>query len=603
MIKKMKKHDLFFIIGIFAVLVMHLLCIYGADHFADESLYPTVPLRLINGDSLVEDEWHVTQFVSLFLYIPVRLYTAIKGSTEGIILFLRYFYLIIHTGVSVGIYKFFRKYENWAVAAVLMYYSQVPLRFMSANYHSLLALFLLLFTLVLLKIYEEDNPYLCIIAGFFYGCACVCNPLECLVFGLYILACIIWSAKYKSYKKKMKKLSSYDAVQMALKCKTLKKFFGAKAFLMFTSGLGIAAFISVVFYFGTGGTLTGLFENIPNVLESASHNMFESPIEAFLNKLSISFNHFSAISLGLPFILPVLYLALLLDKKRRETKHKLIYICISFAVSVFYTVGITIGALNNGRRFAIALPFFIMASVCYILTEEKNKKLFYCMWLPSVIATVIQHMASDMHLSVFWALIIANIAGTFFAKDFAEELIIAEGNKPKSIVKPCVSMLSIVICLQLVFQCGLYMVGRTVKLEYKELEKGPYAGLHLEDDNLQRNSSIMDDLDTIRLRTDADDPVLIISEFSWMYLYLDRPFATYSTWMPFLEIERLDTYFSMNPDKMPKYIYVGWVYIPGSVMEGHRIDRDRAQKDVDVITQRYDCYVEGLSNGFLLTVK
>ncbi len=160
MIKKIKKYDLLFIIGMLATLAMHLLCIYGADHFADESLYPTVPLRLMNGDSLVQDEWHLTQFISLFLYIPVRLYMTVKGSTQGIILFLRYFYLVIHTGVSVGIYKFFRKHEVWAVVATLMYYTQVPLRFMSANYHSLLALFLLLFTISLIKIYEKAFSYI-----------------------------------------------------------------------------------------------------------------------------------------------------------------------------------------------------------------------------------------------------------------------------------------------------------------------------------------------------------------------------------------------------------------------------------------------------------
>ena len=40
------------------VLIMHLLCIIGPDHFADEAFYPSVPLRLVNGESLVSDDWH-----------------------------------------------------------------------------------------------------------------------------------------------------------------------------------------------------------------------------------------------------------------------------------------------------------------------------------------------------------------------------------------------------------------------------------------------------------------------------------------------------------------------------------------------------------------
>ncbi len=601
--KRLKKCDLIFIVGMLATLIMHLVCIYGADHFADESLYPTVPLRLLNGDSLVIDEWHVTQFVSLFLYFPVKCYIAIKGSTQGIILFLRYFYLMIHTGVSIGLYKLFRKYTVWAVIATLMFYTQVPLRFMSANYHSLLALFLLFFTITLLKIYENDKIYLYVIAGFCYGCCCVCNPFECFVFAIYIIACLIWSIKHILYKKKMNTLSDCDAVRLAIKCKYLKRFFGIRAFFGITLGLSIAATISIVFFFSTGGTIAGLLENIPNLLSEGSHDMFSEPLFAIANKISTSLNHFSKISLGFPFILPIFYLVLFFDRKRRKFNHKIVYICIAFVVSVFYIVGITIGSLNSSRQFAITLPFFIIASVCYILTENKNKKLFYCMWLPSVIATVIQHMASDMHLSVFWVLIIANIAGVFFVKDFIDELVPLDKNKSNSLIKMCSSMICIVIGLQLVFQCSLYMIGRVVKSEYAELERGPYAGLRLEEQNLQRNNSIMDDLDIIKERTEPDDPVLIISEFSWMYLYVERPFATYSAWQPILEIDRLNTYFSLNPEKIPKYIYVPWVYIPSSVLSGHGLSPERAQKNVDVITENFNCDIEELSNGFLLTVK
>ena len=52
------------------VLIMHLLCIIGPDYFADEAFYPSVPLRLVNGESLVSGDWHLTQFALIFTYIP-----------------------------------------------------------------------------------------------------------------------------------------------------------------------------------------------------------------------------------------------------------------------------------------------------------------------------------------------------------------------------------------------------------------------------------------------------------------------------------------------------------------------------------------------------
>lgn len=104
--KWIRNYDFIFVVAMLAGVLLHLSCIFGAEHFADESFYPTVPLRLMNGDSLVSDEWQLTQFLSLFLYIPVRIYMAIKGSTEGIIVFLRFFYLVIHTAAAVGVYAF-----------------------------------------------------------------------------------------------------------------------------------------------------------------------------------------------------------------------------------------------------------------------------------------------------------------------------------------------------------------------------------------------------------------------------------------------------------------------------------------------------------------
>lgn len=600
--KKLCKYDWIFVVAMIAGLLIHLACIYSADHFADESLYPTVPLRLLNDDSLVSDEWHLTQFTSLFLYLPVSIWMGLKGTTEGIILFLRYFYLVIHTSVSVGIYTFFRKNKIWAVAAALMFYTQVPLRFLSANYHSLLALFLLLLTITLLKLYEKNNTYLYILAGFFYGCCCVCNPFDCMLFGVYIIVCFVWHIKKKHYKKKCANLSFGEAFAITQKSEIRNKFFSTRAFFKFFAGLCIAAIISIVFFFATGGTLIELIKNIPYLLRDGGHDIFRSPIAAFIEKTGLTLQYFNTISLNLPFLLPAFYIVLLIDKKRKNSTHKSWYLIISFMLAVFYTVGVLIGALGNSRCLAMTLPFAIISSVCYILTENKNKKLFYCMWLPGLIANGVQYLASDLHLSTMWVLTISNIAGVFFIKDFIAEYRQDE-NIGKNLRKVCQSLICAGLCLQLIFQCGIYMIGRTVNIkEYTELQRGPYAGLLLEKENYERNNSIMDDLDIIKSRTTPDDPVLIVSEFSWMYLYIERPFGVYSAWQPFLEKERLIEYYTLNPEKMPKCIYIGWVIIPTGVSSGHRINKTRAENYAESLMQVFDCEREDLSNGILLTV-
>ena len=228
------------------------------------------------------------------------------------------------------------------------------------------------------------------------------------------------------------------------------------------------------------------------------------------------------------------------------------------------------------------------------------------MWLPSAVATVIQYLASDLHLSVMWTLVIGNIAGVFFISDFVNEL----RNMPKELrtkgtdkkIALCAGLLCAGICLQLFLQCGLYVTGRTVGTDYVKLDKGPYSGIYMSRDMYNKNHNIMNDLDEIKLRSNTNEPVLIISEFSWMYLYTERPFATYSAWQPFLEADRLKAYYTLNPQKIPSYIYIGYYTIPGSVLKGYGYNTQRAQNYADSLKQMFDCKEEKLSNGILLSL-
>ena len=371
--------------------------------------------------------------------------------------------------------------------------------------------------------------------------------------------------------------------------------------MKFSLGALIAVILCLIFFFVTGGTIPGLLKNIPNILADGGHDIFASPIEAFGEKIETTWWHFSQISFGLPFLLPIFYLVLWFDKKRREPTHKLIYIIISFIFALFYTVGVNIGALANSRQLAITLPLFIVSTVCYILTEQKNKTLFYSMWVPTILAAVAQYAASDLHLSSLWVLNVCNIAGVFFIKDFCKEL------QPITVNwKPiCKALVCIVLCLQIAFHCCIFCWGKIITpAQSTKVEKGPYAGFYMQTETYDMNMQMMADLDNIKARSNPDDPILILSEFTWMYLYIDRPFATFSTWQPFLEADRLKVYYENNPDRKPKYIYIPWVFIPTGVSTGHEINPDRAQLDADILNQMFDfkCQQENLSYGILLTV-
>ncbi len=512
--------------------------------------------------------------------------------------------MTIHTIISSGIYVCFRKNKLWAVAAALMFYTQVPYRIMAANYNSLFAVFLLLFTITLLMLCEKRKPLLHIFAGIWYGCACVCNPVACLFFVVYAIVCILWNVKQKNdikannIKKKKVKLSQKQEV--------LNEFFKPASILKFCFGIAVIASISIVFFYATGGTIKGLIQNIPNLLSDEKHIFLNSANTSFANKLKLAYTYFSDISFNLPFLLPLFFLILLFDKKRTKYNHCVVYILISFIFVIFYTCGVCVGSLDSFRKFALSLPFFIFASVCYILTTNKNLKLFYCMYLPGIIATIIYFLTSNTYLLVFWVLTISNIAGVFFIKDFATE--IADNKriitlKMRNTYKICTSILCVSICLQLIFQCSLYMVGKVITPENIQINQGPLAGLMAKQQDFDCYNTVINDLNIIKQRNDCNEPIMIVSEFCWMYLHTDSPIASYSAWQPTLDIDRLSTYYKMNPDKIPKYIYIGWIGIPNGELEAYSENVEHANSDVQDLKEMFDCDIEALSGGYLLTVK
>lgn len=97
-------------------------CFYGFGS-NDEPFYLTVAHRLSLGDSLIKDEWHLSQ-LSGFLLMPfVWLYRTIMHSTEGILLTARFLYVILHASVCVFVYKRLKNFGYISiVAAVLILY-------------------------------------------------------------------------------------------------------------------------------------------------------------------------------------------------------------------------------------------------------------------------------------------------------------------------------------------------------------------------------------------------------------------------------------------------------------------------------------------------
>lgn len=615
MMNKIKKTDCLFAFVLLINLLIHIYLVYAEPFLIDESFYAVIPLRLLNGDSLVQHEWNLTQFSSLFAYLPVCIWTTIKGSTDGILVFLRYIYLFIHTATAVAIYAFFRKYEKWAIMASMMFYTQVTYKTLAISYHSVFVIAMLMLAFCLIKIYEQGSTREYIIAGICFACCCICNPVFCVLFLIYLIVCVLWinRAKIKGKileitisrnneqkgrpTKKQKKEINQQMQEVLLNGKEYSCFFSKEAALRFTYGIISVAVIAIAFFFITGGEIESIFDNIGNLFSSTEYYVFS---KTQISKLIETVVNFSEISMGTIWFLPLLFLFIMFDKKRMQQSHRLIYLFASAVWMVAYDIGGWLSGSYEGLT-AFSLPFWVFSTVCYILTENKNKVIFQFFYIPCMIATLFQYFVANTYIAVIGVVLsVSNVAGVFFIMDLWKEMtctVNKESDTTETTEKADAkgngkwfrNIIIVGFCIQIMINIVFNMEAKIYTKDDNKVTTGPYAGIYMNDESYTLYNKQIKDLDTIKNSSRDNAPILLATYSNWMYLYLDRPCATYTAWYQgTVEQDLLTRYYEENPKKIPEYIYI---YSP-----------EPEKERVDIVSDMFEFTRENLSSGVLLTV-
>ena len=602
----------------FVALSIHLLFSFLPHFLPDEPFYITIPYRLFNGDSLVQDEWHLSQFSSFFTYLPVSLWLTIKGSADGLIVFLRLVYLSIHTAAATVIYRLFRKFGYWAVSAALIYFIQTPYKIYAISYNSMFALFLLLFSISLYLIYRNNSKKLHFFVGVSFSACCICNPFFAVTLLLYP---IIGSLRYIRKKHKIKRsninsLSSAQGEKQENRTKqefsaelvneeNYDRFFCKQAIRFFLLGIAAVAAAGLIFFFSTGGTISAVVKNLRNMIDSSEYGIVSDTILAKIERIAIAAKR---LTLNNSYLLPLLFVVLIFDKRRKRNSHRLVYLAITIPLSLLCIIGMRFST-DIAHTLFLSLPFSLVSIVCYILTERKNKPLFFLTWCPCGIAALINLFVSNtLFAAAGFVLAVSNATGVIFAHDLFFELCseqqIAGKTTTETIGKTRVRRSSrTIICtalvLQLVFYLYVIQFGQPIPNDPVIVSDGPYAGMLMSKERNANYNSSLSDLDLIQERSNEDDPVLIVSYQSWMYLYLQRPIATYTTWYDaFLDRDALNTYYSANSEKVPKYIYL----VNSDDIEPLGIHIDNVRYCLNTINSMFDYEMEELTKGLLLTV-
>lgn len=587
----MKRQNIIALLCFFAAIVFFCRKARYGFGFSDESLYISNALRLIMGDTLFADDWHVSQLTGFFLYLPVKAYISIAGSTDGIVLFCRYLFVALQGVVSSVIYLRLKKYGMFSIIAALIFYLHIPFfTLMSPGYYALGLAFVVLTGLLMAttKKYSKSMFYW---VGLFFACAVLCNPALTFVYLLYSVCVIV----FEYTKKKEKRHLNFPAIS-----------FAGKTWLWISLGIFTMAVIFITFLLAKT-TTKELIDNFPMLLSDPEYT--GSGAQSLFS-ISRTLAEIIRINPYLFAAFAVLFAIIVFDKNRiaRKKPYVMITLFIFFAFIISITLSFSFPAYGYWM-----FPLTLLGLITYILSENKKKNMYIFLWIFGLLYAVCLDITSDMGFVVAsQGLMISNVASVIFIKLFIEEMQAenkySKQNKlnltknsgrnssrqNKILSGILVPILTAALLFQICQECYIaldfkfypeYLALNSksticIQRDSKEklnsvLQKGPQKGLKTTAAATKIYDSILTDLSGIKEKGSGN--VLIAGTLPWCYLYLDMPYASFSSRFQADKIEvekqRLTDYYKLHPEKLPDYIYIPKVFdinfisIPDKLLE------------------------------------
>lgn len=516
---------------------------YGFGGY-DESFYLTIPRRLLMGDGLFVDEWNLSQMSSILQLPFVWIYTLINQSTEGIVFAARIFYIIVHGAASVLIYTKLRKHGYLAVFGCALYFIFTPYNIMALSYDSM-GLGLVTLAGVLIATADYSKKLRIIFSGLAFAGAVLCCPYLAIAYALYAL-CMVAHILLKN-----------RDIKFVLK----SDMFAVRTFLFFTLGVGALAVVFLGIFILPKAGIGGVFENLPYMMQDPQHVSLD-----FWTKFTKYFDSFYNCHPHFKYALysyGVMLLVMIFDRKRRL--HRSLYLIVTTAVVIF-TYILLLPNLHSTTYNSIIFPMLFIGITSYILCENKPRELFAGLFMLGIIYSFCVHITSNQYFYIIaMALASSNVASYIFLAQLIKEM----REKPDNITYAVwLKRFSFIFAAFMIFLQGAFQIGSKARHVFwdgepasltEKIEDGPAAGIYTSDNNCDSYYLLYNDITSVYANKSREN-ILIMSDKTWLYLATDdMPYGTYSAWLSGENsgtFSRLNDFYNINPDKIPKYVYV-----------------------------------------------
>jgi len=535
---KKRQHIIF--AGIFLVLqIVFIWRSYFGFNTSDEMYFIGTAERIFRGEKVLIDEWNPTQQLCSFLLHPVYCLLRVSlGSTEGIVMAARFLYLAFAAVVSLFLYLRFQRRGYMAYGPALLFLIFAPFSICAMSYNTLEFAILTVLLAVLSADMEHSVPeYL--LCGILAAIVVLANPYAVVMYAGYGAVCLIATLRGRK------------------KGKTPEGVLQFKNYIWMSVGAGILLVLFVFFVFQRG-TLSEVMANLPHILGDSEHQhgLWYKTWRYFY----LIFKNYRYMF----YVLGVVYLATLLDKKRYE--HGVLYMAAASAAVIPHMIyyGFIFDHISVNYQM---LPLAFWCMEAYFVTRDKEKRLFWGWYVPAALFSLVVQYATNtgiVTLSVAWG--ICSYVGLIFVAEWFKELRIQKDLACEKQLEKHRKVLLRVGCAGIAVTLAVHFAGTFFqRMTYawgdnrvwyltEQMERGPLKGVYTTPEMAAWYADVCGELDMLDLT--EDDQIMVFGVAPWIYLYVDANCGNYSTWQVHENSTQLYTYYALHPDKFPNVIYM-----------------------------------------------
>lgn len=547
--KRITKYDALFILLLVFMVVFYAWRLPHGYAGIDEGFYYTIPLRLTQGDSLITQEWHVSQLSGILLYPFMVVYRMFGGTGEGIILVFRYFYGAMQIITAVCIYVCLRRKNGErsiaALGATAVFLAYAPHCNTALSYNTMGIMCLTLCGAMLAT--ADHKSYKLVIGGVLYAFAVLCCPYLIVLYIIYTVCLMI----------KAHKLKHNNDVETAKK--------QIKAWIIATIGAAMVALV-ILAVFLANTQIDRLLQSLKQIMADPEHEKM-SVLDKIYNYFYLLFFYTYPLYriYRVPILLGVIYAVGMLFVRAKDTRwreHRIWYL----AFIGIYTICIAImlkGELGYIQRLNLALP---IAGLCaYALSEKQEKGVFKYIYLSGIGYSFLIHLGSNTRFNcISSALIVACVASAYMLVCVADELWKA-GKKKEKIASGVVILAVLTVCAlsghELAMKSFALFGDKMVderNMLYCYVDKGSHKGLYIAEDELYDYNALYES--TQIAREAEGESVMYYTDMPFVYLMDEKENAAFSAWLSLSRgdsaIDRQLEYWIINPEKVPDVIYI-----------------------------------------------